>query len=107
MIKGHTPRTEDNACQKWLDSKLLSAGIDDAPTGLGLHKKEFLDELINLPAEGESEARTLATYMHRHVISKKPLATIGGDSGTYPCVGPLSVSPLASVDTGCGCSGQS
>jgi hypothetical protein len=50
-------------------------------SGLELRRKEFLDELIALPAEGESEAVVLATYMHRHITAKKPLAALGGELG--------------------------
>lgn len=82
LIQGGAISTDETSCQKWLDSKLLSSGFDDVPTGLEIYKKEFLDELVNTPAtDTESEARTLATYMHRHITAKKPLASIGGEIG--------------------------
>ena len=89
LVKGATTTEDENHHQKWLDSKLLSAGLDlDAPTGLEAHRKEFLDELVNLPNQGESEAVVLATYMHRHITAKKPLASIGGDLGNAPPLPP-------------------
>jgi hypothetical protein len=84
LVKG-APTTEDeNQHRKWLDSELLSSGLDDTPTGLEVHRREFLGELINLPSQAESEASVLAAYMHRHITAKKPLASIGGDIGTHP-----------------------
>jgi hypothetical protein len=82
LVKGATATDDETQLRKWLDSKLLSGGIDDAPTGLELRRKEFLEELIALPSEGESEAVILATYMHRHITAKKPLAALGGELGT-------------------------
>ncbi len=81
LVKGATATDDETQLRKWLDSKLLSGGIDDAPTGLELRRKEFLEELIALPSEGESEAVILATYMHRHITAKKPLAALGGELG--------------------------
>jgi hypothetical protein len=81
LVKGATATDDETQLRKWLDSKLLSGGIDDAPTGLELRRKEFLEELIAMPSEGESEAVILATYMHRHITAKKPLAALGGELG--------------------------
>lgn len=110
LIKSQRPTPEEELHEKWLDSKLLRSGFDDTPTGLELHKKEFLDELINMPTpETESEAHALAVYMNRHITSKKPLASVGGEIGKFflfiqetpnlPCIADLdSVYVVAKVE---------
>jgi hypothetical protein len=94
LVKGAALTDDENQLHKWLDSKLFSGGLDSVSSssspstttsGLELRRKEFLDELIALPAESESEAVVLATYMHRHITAKKPLAALGGELGMFKC----------------------